>query len=279
MFRIGIFSKLVRVSARMLRHYEKCGLLYPAKIDHETGYRFYSMKQIPLISKIVKLRDMGFSIDEIGDILPSYDNARYLEKALQKKAKEIQAAIAAEQARLEKLMDMRLQLQGGDESMIYDVKIKALPEIKAISLKEVIADYSEEEHLWEKMFQFIVENNIQISKGTGSYSDYLDDEYKENDVEIEISLPVNELGSGSNGFRFQQLKAIPCAATIRFSGSYDNYGRAMERLGTWIEENGYEVVGNVRGVALHDLLTTTNPNEFLTELQIPVEKAGEKQPF
>lgn len=276
MFRIGIFSKLVRVSARMLRHYEKCGLLYPAKIDHVTGYRLYSMKQIPLLSKIVKLRDMGFSIDEIGDILPNYDSSKYLDKALQKKAKEIQAAIAAEQARLEKLMDMRFQLQEGDENMVYDVELKALPEIKVISLKEVIADYSEEEHLWEKMFQFIIENNIQISKGAGSYSDYLDDEYKENDVEIEISLPVNELGHSSNGFRFQPLKAIPCAATVRFSGSYENYGLAMERLGTWIEENGYEVIGNVRGLALHDLLTTANPNGFLTELQIPVEKTGEK---
>jgi len=68
MFQIGIFSKLVRVSARMLRHYEKCGLLYPAEINRINGYRFYSMKQIPLLNKIVKLRDMGFSIDEIGNI-------------------------------------------------------------------------------------------------------------------------------------------------------------------------------------------------------------------
>ncbi|WP_312644854.1 MerR family transcriptional regulator [Hydrogenoanaerobacterium sp.] len=275
MFRIGIFSKLVRVSARMLRHYEKCGLLYPAEIDHVTGYRFFSMKQISLLNKIVDLRDMGFSIEEIGDILPNYDNARYLEKALKKKAKEIQATIAAEQARLEKLMDMRFQLRG-DKPMVYDVELKALPEIKVISLKEVIADYSDEEHVWEKMFQFIIENNIPICKGEGAYSDYLDDEYKESDVEIEISLPVNELGNNnSDGFVFQTLKAIPHAATIKFSGSYENYSSAMERLGIWIEENGYEVVGNVRGIALHDLLITTNPNDFLTELQIPVGRTGE----
>jgi DNA-binding transcriptional MerR regulator len=57
----------------MLRHYEKCGLLYPTEIDKFTGYRYYSAGQIPLLTNIVTLRDMGFSIDEIGDILPHFD--------------------------------------------------------------------------------------------------------------------------------------------------------------------------------------------------------------
>ena len=275
-FKIGVFSKLVRVSARMLRHYEKCGLLYPAEIDHFTGYRFYSMKQIPLLNKIVKLRDMGFSIDEIGNILPNYEDVKFSEKVLQKKAAEIQAAIVAEQSRLERLMDMRAQIQEGNDSMVYNVELKALPEVKALSLKEVIADYSEEESLWEKLYQFVAENNVPISADEGAYSVYLDDEYKESDVEIEISLPVKELGKSGKGFIFQRLEAIPLAATIKFSGSYENYGIAMEKLGAWIEENCYEIIGNVRGIALHDLKTTTNTNEFLTELQIPVSKAGEK---
>ena len=65
MFKIGEFSKLVRVSPRMLRHYEKCGILYPAEIDKFTGYRGYSAGQIPLVQRIITLRDMGFSIEEI----------------------------------------------------------------------------------------------------------------------------------------------------------------------------------------------------------------------
>jgi len=79
LFKIGDFSKLVRVSPRMLRHYEKCGLLYPAEIDRFTGYRQYSAAQIPLLTNIVTLRDMGFSIDEIGDILPRFDDYAYMD--------------------------------------------------------------------------------------------------------------------------------------------------------------------------------------------------------
>ncbi|MDR1533133.1 MAG: MerR family transcriptional regulator [Clostridiales bacterium] len=276
MFKIGVFSKLVRVSARMLRHYEKCGLLYPADIDPITGYRFYSIIQIPLLNKIIKLRDMGFSISEIGDILPNFENVKVFEKALQKKVDETRAAIASEQARLERLMEMRVQIQKGDDNMVYDVELKTLPDVKVISLKEVIDDYSNEESLWEKLYQFIAENDIPISADEGAYSVYLDDEYKENDVEIEISLPVKELGESFNGFVFKRLGVVPLAATIKFSGSYENYGYAMEKLGAWIEENGYKIIGNIRGVALHDLRSTTDPNEYLTELQIAVSKATNK---
>lgn len=61
MFRIGEFSKFVRVSARILRHYNKCGLFQPAEIDKMTGYRFYSAKQIPMLNQIIALRDNGFT--------------------------------------------------------------------------------------------------------------------------------------------------------------------------------------------------------------------------
>lgn len=276
MFKISEFSKLVRVSARMLRHYEKCGLLYPAEKDHLTGYRLYSVKQIPLLNKIVRLRDTGFNIDEIRSILPYFEDANFLKKVLQKKATDIQAVISLEQSQLKRVMDMSTQIQEGNYAMVYDVELKALPEVKVLSLKEVIVDYSEEESLWAKLYQFVAENNVPISADKGAYSVYLDDEYKESNVEIEISLPVKELGESDNGFVFQRLGAIPLAATIKFSGSYENYGFAMEKLGTWIEENNYEILGNLRGVALHDLKTTTNPDEYLTELQIAVNRADDK---
>jgi DNA-binding transcriptional MerR regulator len=62
MFKIGEFSKMVRVTSRMLRHYEKCGLLTPTEIDRFTGYRMYTAMQIPILYRIVQLRDMGFGV-------------------------------------------------------------------------------------------------------------------------------------------------------------------------------------------------------------------------
>lgn len=47
MFKIGEFSKLTQVSIRMLRYYDENNLLKPAKTDPFTGYRLYSVEQIP----------------------------------------------------------------------------------------------------------------------------------------------------------------------------------------------------------------------------------------
>jgi DNA-binding transcriptional MerR regulator len=84
MFKIGEFSKMVRVSARMLRHYDQCGLLSPAETDRFTGYRLYNAEQIPQLTRIVELRDMGFGIDEIKEILPNYKNAEFMSGALER---------------------------------------------------------------------------------------------------------------------------------------------------------------------------------------------------
>ena len=69
MLKIGEFSKLSRVSIRMLRHYDDIGLLPPAEIDHFTGYRYYSPDQLPAIGRITALKDMGFQLADIIKIL------------------------------------------------------------------------------------------------------------------------------------------------------------------------------------------------------------------
>ena len=100
MFKIGEFSRLVRVSPRMLRHYEKCGLIAPAEVDPFTGYRQYAADQIPLVGRIAALRDMGFSIEETGEILPRFEEKAYLRMVLLEKADSVRQSIDDAQERL-----------------------------------------------------------------------------------------------------------------------------------------------------------------------------------
>jgi DNA-binding transcriptional MerR regulator len=134
MFRIGEFSWLVRVSPRMLRHYEKCGLFFPAEIDRFTGYRQYGAGQIPLLTKIVALRDMGFSIDEIGDILPHLDDHAYMNTVLRTKMAAVRSTIEAEQEKLERLMEMSDTVRKERNIMVFEVKLQKLPSVKVLSL-------------------------------------------------------------------------------------------------------------------------------------------------
>ena len=66
MLKIGEFSKLSRVSVRMLRHYDDIGLLTPAYIDRFTDYRYYSGSQLPTVGRITGLKDMGLRLADSG---------------------------------------------------------------------------------------------------------------------------------------------------------------------------------------------------------------------
>lgn len=271
MFRIGEFSKLVRVSARMLRYYDKCGLLRPAEIDRFTGYRLYSAAQMPLLSRIVTLRDMGFGVEEIEDILPHYEDTDYMRRMLAQKCEEINDVILNEQSKLDKIAAMSGNIEKERAKMIYEVELKELPAIQVLSLREVIPSGDAEYAMWEKMGEFTERNGIDCDMN--GYSLYYDDEYKETELDVEIAVPIRAAGEDKEGFVYRTLDAIPLAAAIRFSGSYENYGLAMEKLAAWMEQNGYVFAGNIRGLTLAGPQGGTVPEDFLTELQVPVKKA------
>ncbi len=271
MFKIGEFSKMVRVSSRMLRYYEQCGLLYPDKVDSFTGYRLYSAAQIPVLYRIVELRDMGFGVEEIKKILPRMADANFLYDMLDRKRKEIQDTIAGEQDKLNKIAAKCGHISKERVHMIYEVEIKALKAEKVLSLRENIPAYEAEYVLWEKIKKFMAENNV-ICEGNG-YSIYHDNAYREEDVDVEIALPVHKTGENQDSFKYKELPAIPQAATIRFSGSYSGYNSAIEKLAGWIEKNGYTINGLIRGLAVKSFADVASEDDLLTEIQVSVEKA------
>jgi len=257
MFKIGEFSNLVRVSARMLRHYDKSGLFIPAEVDPFTGYRFYSAKQIPLLMRIVSLRDMGFGIEEIEEVLPHYENVEYMKKALEQKEKQIEIALKIEQTKLDRITSMHASLNKEDSKMIYEVEIKEIPALQVISLREVISSFEAEFGQWDKLCAFINKHGIDcVMQGHSIYHDA----EKESEVDVEIAFPVVATGENRDGFIFKELEKIPLAATIRFPLPYTNYSKAMEILATWLENN-YEINGPIRGVSVE---------ESIVELQVPI---------
>lgn len=271
MFRIGEFSKMVRVSARMLRYYEKCGLLVPAETDAFTGYRMYSAAQISTLSRIVQLRDMGFGVEEINELLPNFKNASIMQEALEKKSMEIHTAISNEQGKLEKIAAICGRINKERVNMVFEVELKELKAQKILSLREKISAYDKEGELWEKLGKFTAENNIGCE--SGGYSIYHDEDYKETDVDVEIAVPVQGFGKNKGNFIFKELDAIPTAATVRFSGPYEGYNEAIQKLAAWIEKNGYEMNGHIRGFAIASPGDVSSPEDYMTELQVSVKKA------
>lgn len=100
MLKIGDFSKLSRISIRMLRHYDEIGLLTPDHTDTFTNYRYYSASQLPIAERINDLKEMGFSLAAIGQILKEYNDPIALAEFLTIKQCEMQAESDAVSRRL-----------------------------------------------------------------------------------------------------------------------------------------------------------------------------------
>ena len=93
MLKIGEFSKLSRLSVRMLRYYDASGLLTPAVVDPFTGYRYYCEEQLPTAGRIAALRDMGFPLSAIDAITQRQGDAAALAQLLEEHRRTLQARL------------------------------------------------------------------------------------------------------------------------------------------------------------------------------------------
>ncbi|MDH6371899.1 DNA-binding transcriptional MerR regulator [Paenibacillus sp. PastF-3] len=150
MFRIGELSKLTQVSIRMLRYYDEAGLLKPQEIDKWTGYRMYSSEQIPILNRIVYLRDSGFNVAEIAIALDK-NNDISLIKQLDNKYAEIEKVIQDEQEKLRKIKLAKIEILGQKKEMYYNISIKAIPSYAVLSLRKIIPNYYAEGELWQEL--------------------------------------------------------------------------------------------------------------------------------
>lgn len=273
MFNIGKFSQLVRVSPRMLRHYEKCGLFYPAEIDKVNGYRLYSATQIPLLLRITSLRDMGFSIEEIRDILDNHGENDYIEKALQSKSAAIEESIAEENRKMERLKATQERIEKGNYTVTCgEVVLKEIAPQKLLSLRETVPDYSYQTALWERLFGFIQEKQLQDILEGRVMAIYHERAYKETDIDIEVAVFVKKMNAGEGTFIFRETEAVLAAAVV-CDGSYEKTlpeGEAL--LAKWVESKGYEIVGSERAIGIRHPYNEQDPNRYQTEIQFPVRK-------
>ena len=269
MFKIGDFSKLTRVSVRMLRYYDEVGLFSPAKVDDFTNYRYYSAKQIENLNLIVSLRDFGFNVVDIAAVI-SEESPEKQKAMLIKKSNDIKAHISDQKQMLERIDSAIKNLNKEKINMSYNVKTKSLPSYKVISYRQVIPAYDQEGILWEKLGTYMGQNAI---KSTGfCYATYHDKEYKEGEVDVEVLMEVDELRQDKDGFVYKETKPVKLAVYVLVPGDFSNIAPAYTFLANWIEENGYAVAGLVRQLSIKGPWNEKNPDDYLNEIQIPVVK-------
>lgn len=268
MFKIGEFSKLTQVTIRMLRYYDETGLLKPAQTDRYTGYRMYSVEQIPVLNKIVYLRDSGFNVAEIAAALHSESDSLIIGQ-LDKKHEEVEQAIRLEKEKLGKIELAKKELECSRNEMHYHVTIKPVPEYHVLSLRRIIPDYYAEGRLWKELSAFAAQNKVNALNEP--FAIYHDEEYKEQNVDVELCVPVKKTGVNSGGFTYRDIESVPTMACTMVYGEFCNIAGAWLSFAKWLQEHGkYQMSGADRQIVHRGPWNESDPGKYLTEIQIPL---------
>ncbi len=269
MFKIGVFSRLSRIPVKTLRYYHRIGLLEPARIDSFTGYRYYTAVQLARLNHILALKDLGFSLEQIGQMLDDDLSPGQIRGLLRLKQAEIARQIEADQARLARLESRLTQIEKEAKMPKYEVVIKQVDKMQIAGLRDIVANYQSVGPLYEELFAALGRHGI--SPIGPAMAIYYDDEYKESDVDVEAAVPVAGGALPEGRVVIRKLPGEEMASLVR-QGPYDDFTPAYQALLGWIEANGCRIVGPNRELYLSGPGGGVDPAEYVTELQFPVMK-------
>ena len=270
MLKIGDFAKLSRVSVKALRHYDEMGLLKPTQVDRFTGYRYYSFDQLPRLNRILALKDLGFSLEQIAQLLSEELPAAQLRGMLRLRQAELSQHVQDELDQLARVEARLRQIEQEDTMSTYDVVIKPVAPQLVAGVRDTIPTYPQQGHLWKELGAYLNQRQTALTGGpclTVYYSE-------EPNIDAEVCEQVSGILPAHARVQVHELPGVEMMACVVHHGPFTTIGEAYTAIMKWIEANGYRCIGPVREVYLREAenVSQTDPNT-VTEIQFPVEKA------
>lgn len=276
MLKIGDFSKVAQVSVKTLRYYDELGLLRPAWVDRYTGYRYYTVQQLPRLNRILALRELGFSLVQIERLLRDDLAAGELRRLMQLRHAELAEQVAAEQARLERVAARLRQIEQEGRLPRYEVLVKRVEPRLVASIRDTISGYADVGALFAEIASHLQGREPEPPPDMPYLALYYDAEYRDQGVDVEAAVPVSRGVRGGGRVTIRELPALETAASVVHTGAYAGLSAAYRALLAWSQTHGYRLNGPTREVYLQGgaMLSTghVDPNTFVTELQSPVER-------
>lgn len=275
MFRIGDFSKICQVPVSALRYYADLGLLVPAYIDRFTGFRYYELNQLPRLNRILALKDMGLSLEEIGRLLNEEVSADEMRGMFRMQQAKIQQQVNDELARLARVAARLRQIEQEGKMPQQEVVLKSVEPVHVISVREVIPTPVFVGNLLTEGFRILAQQGMQPAAPPQAI--YHDEDFTITDMDVEVVIPVaasltqDMTTASGRTFVVRDLPLLSEAATVIHIGSYDTLSATYQALGKWIESNGYRIAGPSREIYLKAAGKDSDP---IVEIQWPVEKAA-----
>jgi DNA-binding transcriptional MerR regulator/effector-binding domain-containing protein len=274
MFSIGAFAQLGQVSVRMLRHYDAIGLLPPAVTDRASGYRYYEADQLRRLNRIIALKDLGFTLEQVKSIIDDQVGVDELRGMLRLRRAQLEAQLAADTFRLAGVAGRLRMIESEGRMHTEDVVLKKIPAVRVAELTGVAASYEGSDispviqPLYRDLMHRLETAGAAIRGPAVAYYTPAP-EVSEDAVTVHAGIEVNDTAGAD--VAVADLPAVASAATIVHRGSMDEANRSMQVLAEWIDTHGYRMVGYAREVCLE--FDPMDPAKWVHELQAEVVPA------
>jgi DNA-binding transcriptional MerR regulator len=277
MFQIGEFSRIARISTRQLRHYDDLGLFKPSRIDTETGYRYYSASQLPQLNRILALKDLGLTLDQIAHLLTNDLSPEELYGMLTLKKAQIEQTLNDELTRVRNIEERIWQIETEGVLSDEDVVLKSFPEQKFLSIRQVMPTIRDGFRRMYELHRLLPQRAGRSLFGNFGLI-FHSEGFETKDLDVEMGFLMKEeqdvLGTLrlADGQRMttRTIPAVETMATLARVGIYNDSVGHYGALGTWIERHDYDIAGPGWEVFLQPFIPGQE-HEAVIEIQIPVK--------
>ena len=268
LYRIGMFAAMNHVTVKALRFYEEQGLLAPALIHPENGYRYYTLSQMAVLHQSSALKQAGFTLEEIVYIHSGADERAVL---LKKKAELLEKI--AELTRQIAVVDGYLSRK--EARLSAPVLIKTIPEVTVACMRIRLESYDGLFERMPEMGALMEAAGCECAVPEYCFTNYLEPGYRDSGILVDICEAVAAAKREMGELKFKTLPAIQ-AACVYHRGSYHTFSESYETVLRYIEKNGYEIAGEIRESYIDGVWNRDDESQWLSEIQVPV-KRKEKQ--
>ena len=260
---IGRFSAICRLSQKALRLYDEAGLLRPAWVDPDSGYRYYAVAQALEAERIRLLRSLEVPLEEIAELLRDpAARSRILERhrrRLEERAAELQALLAS-----------LARLETEDDMTNYEVRTKeiAAQQVIGIRMRSTIPTIGRDAGIaYGELFGHL--GRAGAPPAGLPFALYHAEPTEAGELDVELCVPVGRPMSGAGRIAGREVPGGRAAYTLH-AGAYDGIGPAYAALQAWIQAHGHEGAGAPREIHLVGPAQVTTPAELRTEIQWPI---------
>jgi DNA-binding transcriptional MerR regulator len=272
MLRIGDFARLAQVSVKTLRYYDDLGLITAAHADPSTGYRYYSVDQLPRLNRLLALKDLGFSLDQVAAVLNDGVTHEQLRGMLMLKRAEAAHRLQDEQGRLSRIEARLREIEQEDHMPDYDIAIKNVPPMRVAARRVRIPRNDMVPRVlgaaFDETYAHLRAHGAKAIDPCLALWHTSADTYEDEDAEAVVPV-AGTLGESAD-VKVYELAGGTFASAVHH-GDFAEFTQLHPALIRWIDANGYRIAGPSREV--YHRLDHARPQDSVTEVQYPIERA------